>query len=145
MGVSTKTIIAKEQIADFIPQRPPIVMVDEFMGVEESVSMSALTICSDNIFVERGALSECGVIEHIAQSAALRMGYTYKSQGKEVPVGFIGSVNKFKIFAQPKVGERLQTQITIEQELMNISLISARVVSGESIVAECKMKIFLQE
>lgn len=145
MGISTQTIISNEHIIDYIPQRAPIIMVDEFLGVEDTVSRSALTIAEDNIFVDDGKLTECGVIEHIAQSAALRMGYLYKSQGKDVPVGFIGSVNKFAIGLSPRVGDRLLTDITIEQELMNISLISAIVCNGDEKIAECKMKIFLQE
>ena len=140
MGVFEKAVII-----EFIPQRAPIVMVDEFLGVEGNVSVSRLTIEPDNIFCEEGAFSECGVIEHIAQSAALRMGYIYKNQGKEVPLGYIGSVNKFKFYYSPLVGDKLQTKITVEQELMNISLISAVVTKEDIVVAECTMKIFLQE
>lgn len=145
MGISTQAIISNDEILDFIPQRSPIVMVSEFLGIEDNVSMTALTITEDNIFCECGALSDCGVIEHIAQSAAMRMGYIYKSAGRDVPLGYIGSVNKFKIFALPKISERITTEIRIEQEFMNISLISAVVRLGEQIVAECSMKIFLQE
>ncbi len=145
MGVSTQAIISDDEILEFIPQRAPIVMVDAFFGVEDNISATGLTVKSDNIFCEQGVLSECGVIEHIAQSAAMRMGYIYKSAGKEVPIGFIGSVNKFRIYLQPRVAERLMTQIKVEQELLNITLISARVEIEERLVAECTMKIFLQE
>lgn len=145
MGISTKAIISNDEILDFIPQRSPIVMVSEFMGVEDNLSVTALTITQDNIFCEGGVLSECGVIEHIAQGAAMRMGYIYKSAGREVPLGYIGSVNKFKVFTLPKVSERITTEIRVEQEFMNISLISAEVRCGEQVVAQCTMKIFLQE
>ncbi|MEG2493965.1 MAG: hydroxymyristoyl-ACP dehydratase, partial [Rikenellaceae bacterium] len=122
MGVFEKAIISSEEIIEFIPQRAPIIMVDEFFGVEDNISRSGLTIDKDNIFCEEELFSECGVIEHIAQSAAMRMGYIYKSNNKNVPLGYIGSVNKFKIYSLPKVGEKLRTEITIEQEVMNISL-----------------------
>ncbi|MFR9541622.1 MAG: hydroxymyristoyl-ACP dehydratase [Rikenellaceae bacterium] len=145
MGVSTQAIISNDEILEFIPQRAPIVMVDEFFGVEDNLSLSALTITEDNIFCEFGALSECGVIEHIAQSAALRVGYMYRTAGKEVPIGFIGSVNKFKIFGLPKISEKITTEIRVEQEIMNITLISAVVKAEQSVIAECTMKIFLQE
>ncbi len=145
MGVFEKAIISAEEITEFIPQRPPIVMVDQFFGLEDSVSRSGLTVDENNIFCENGALSDCGVIEHIAQSAALRMGYIYKSEGKEVPLGFIGSVNQLRLYHLPKIGESIQTEVRIEQEVMNITLISAVCsIAGEK-VAECKMKIFLQE
>ncbi len=145
MGVFEKAIISGSEIVEFIPQRAPIVMVDEFFGVEGDLSVSALTVAEDNVFCEEGVFSDCGVIEHIAQSAALRVGYIYKSEGREVPLGFIGSVNKVKIYDLPKVGERLRTEIRVEQEVMNITLISAVSRVGERLVAECRMKIYLQE
>ena len=145
MGVSTQAIISNDEVLEFIPQRAPIVMVDEFFGVENNLSVSALTIMEDNIFCECGALVECGVIEHIAQSAALRMGYIFRTAGKNVPIGFIGSVNKFRIFRLPKVSETLTTEIRVEQEIMNITLISAVVRIEQRVIAECTMKIFLQE
>ncbi|MFI3332233.1 MAG: hydroxymyristoyl-ACP dehydratase [Rikenellaceae bacterium] len=145
MGVSTKAIISNEEILEFIPQRAPIVMVDEFFGVDDNLSVSALKITEDNIFCEDGLLGECGIIEHIAQGAALRMGYIYKSAGKAVPIGFIGSVNRFEIFGSPKVGQKIITELRVEQELMNISLVSAQVSCCGEQVARCSMKIFLQE
>ncbi len=145
MGVSAKAIISSDEVLEFIPQRAPIVMVDEFFGVDDNISTSALTIEEGNIFCEDGVLSECGVIEHIAQSAALRVGYLYRMAGKEVPIGFIGSVNRFRIFDLPKLGQRVTTEIRVEQEVMNITLIAAVVKIEQRVVAECAMKIFLQE
>ncbi len=145
MGVFEKAIIPADELVEFIPQRAPIVMVDEFYGLDGDLSMSGLTVSDQNIFCEAGVLSECGLIEHIAQSAALRMGYLYKSAGKDVPLGYIGSVNKFKLYRMPKVGQSIKTQIRLEQEIMNISLISASCRVEGDLVAECMMKIYLQE
>ena len=145
MGVFEKTIISADEIVEFIPQRAPIIMVDEFFGVDGSVSVSGLTVSDGNIFCEGGELSDCGVIEHIAQSAALRVGYIYKNEEKDVPLGFIGSVNKLQLYSLPCVGESLRTEIRVEHEVMNISLISAVTRVDEMVVAECKMKIYLQE
>ena len=68
-----------DNILDLIPQRAPIVMVDEFLGIEDSVSRTRFTVTQDNIFVDNNKLSECGLIEHIAQSAAARVGYIFRS------------------------------------------------------------------
>jgi 3-hydroxymyristoyl/3-hydroxydecanoyl-(acyl carrier protein) dehydratase len=145
MGIADKTIISTDNITEYIPQRQPIVMVDEFYGVDKNVSESGLTITADNFFCENGIFNECGVIEHIAQSAALRVGYVCKSTHTEVPVGYIGAVNKCKIIALPKAGDKLRTTIKIEQEIMDITLISATVKINSELIAECMMKIFLQK
>ena len=130
-------------ILDLIPQRAPIVMVDEFIGIEDNISKTRFTIKADNIFVDDGKLSECGLIEHIAQSAAARVGYVFKNNDQPIPIGYIGSVNTFEINDFPKVGDVISTDIEIIQEVFNITLIQAHCRINDVEIASCKMKIFL--
>lgn len=134
-----------EEIFQLIPQRPPIVMVDKFYGVEGDTSCSGLTVTAENLFCKDGVLQETGVIEHIAQSAAARVGYIALKQKEPVPLGFIGSVDKMKIYHLPTVGNELKTEITVMQEVGDITLISAQVKSEETLIAEGRMKIFLKK
>ena len=134
-----------EGILGLIPQRPPIVMVDSFFGIEENCSYSGLTVTPDNIFCEAGKLQEPGIIEHIAQSAAARIGFIYTRQGAQVPLGFIGSVDKLRIYDLPEVGMKLFTEITVVQEVFDITLIAAQVKADEKLIAECRMKIFIKK
>lgn len=132
-------------IEELIPQRVPIVMVDRLTSIEEGVSYTELEVRADNLFVERGVLSECGLIEHIAQSAAARIGYLFRTRGEAVPIGYIGSVNQFALGRLPRVGERLTTSIRVLQEVYQVSLVEAEVRSGEEVVASSRMKIFLEQ
>lgn len=143
--MNREAIIHGEGILGLIPQRPPIVMVDSFFGIEENCSYSGLTVTSDNIFCEAGKLQEPGIIEHIAQSAAARIGFIYTRQGAQIPLGFIGSVDKLKIYNLPEVGMKLFTEITVVQEVFDITLVSAQVKAGEELIAECRMKIFIKK
>ncbi len=132
-------------IEELIPQRAPIVMVDRLSSIEEGVSYTELEVRADNLFVERGVLSECGLIEHIAQSAAARIGYLFRKRGEAVPIGYIGSVNQFALGRLPRVGKRLTTSIRVLQEVYQVSLVEAEVRSGEEVVASSRMKIFLEQ
>lgn len=134
-----------EEIFQLIPQRPPMVMVDCFFGIEKDISYSGLTISAENLFCQDGALQETGMIEHIAQSAAARIGYIYRLRQESVPLGFIGSVEKMKIYRLPSVGAELYTSITIVQEVFDITLITAQVKEEEELLAECRMKIYLKK
>lgn len=131
-------------IAELIPQREPIVLVDEFLGIgENNISLSQFTVRPENIFVDNGVLDECGVIEHIAQSAAARIGYLCREEKKDVPLGYIGSVNNFQLLSHPKVSDTIVTRIEIIQEVFNISLIEAHCFVNENCIATCRMKIYL--
>lgn len=130
-------------ILDLIPQRPPVVMVDKFIGINGNISETCFLIHENNIFVNNGIFSECGLIEHIAQSAAARMGFIYKSRNQPVPIGYIGSVNDFVITHNPRVGDEISTTIEIIQDIFKITLIQAYCYVNENKIASCRMKIFL--
>ena len=132
-----------DKIIDLIPQRDPIVMVDEFIGFEGNVSKTRFTVYEENIFVDDNRLSECGLIEHIAQSAAARVGYVCRQNNQPIPIGYIGSVNNFELVEFPNVGENILTTIEIVQEVFNITLIKACCYIDDKEIASCKMKIFL--
>jgi predicted hotdog family 3-hydroxylacyl-ACP dehydratase len=140
-----KKTVEKEEILNYIPQRPPIVMVDSFYGVQDSYSFSGLTIDSENIFCEKGKFKEPGLIEHVAQSAALRVGFICHQQKTDVPRGFIGAVKNFRITRLPEVGDKLNTIINVEHDFGDISVITAKVLVDEEIIADCEMKIFIMK
>ncbi|MCQ2202899.1 MAG: hydroxymyristoyl-ACP dehydratase [Bacteroidales bacterium] len=138
-------VVAGADICKYIPQRKPIVMIDSFYGISEeqgnATSVSGLTIGEDNLFVEDGQMIDSGIIEHIAQSGAMQIGYDSISNGRPVPLGFIGSVNKLTINRLPKVGETLNTTIVFEAQVGDITLIGATVKIGDETIASGKMKV----
>lgn len=138
-------LLTGDELLELIPQRSPIVMVDRFFGMDENGSYTGLKVEASNLFCQDGQLDECGITEHIAQSAAVRVGYLYKCAGEEIPVGFIGSVNKMNFYALPQIEEELQTTIRVEQEIFDITLISATVQVNGNTVAEGQLKIFLKK
>jgi predicted hotdog family 3-hydroxylacyl-ACP dehydratase len=145
METPAQIIASGNQITEYIPQRSPIVMVDKFFGVEDAASYTGLTIAPENIFVENGRLCESGIIEHIAQSCALRVGYICKQQNVPVPIGYIAAVKNMVFTTIPVVGDELVTTVKILQEVLDVTLAAAEVRRGQDLVATCEMKIFLNK
>lgn len=138
-------IVSGKEIDGLIPQRPPMVMVDAFYGFDGDKSLTGLTIEADNLFCQTGLLQEPGIIEHIAQSAAVRVGYLYTQRHEPIPLGFIGSIDQLTIHALPAVDKVLATEISVVQEVGDITLIAVRVCSAGQLIAEGRMKIFLKK
>jgi 3-hydroxymyristoyl/3-hydroxydecanoyl-(acyl carrier protein) dehydratase len=135
----------KQKVLNLIPQKPPMAMVDGLLASDEEKTVATLTITAENLFTEDGVFTEPGLIEHIAQTAALRSGYRASLSNEEPPVGFIGSVKRMKIFLLPKVGDTLVTTMTVVMNMENISIIKGEVLVNGKPVAEGEMNIFLQE
>ena len=133
------------EVLDLIPQRHPMVMVDRLIECEEKYALSGLKIKADNIFCVGGTFSEPGVIEHIAQTAALQNGYLAQQNREPVKVGFIGAVKKFKLNRLPSAQEVLQTRIENTHSFENISIVRATVQVNQEIIAETELSIFIQD
>ena len=68
-----------------------------------------------------------------------------RDRKEPVPLGFIGSVEKMKLFRLPSAAAELYTGITIFQEVFDITLITAEVKENDELLAECRMKIYLKK
>ena len=145
-----KPLVEGESILALIPQRAPIVMVDKLLENDETTSVSGFTIKEENIFCENGYFTEPGIIENIAQTAALRAGYTFSLMPKDdanakPPLGFIAAIKKLIIHQLPKVGSELLTEVVVQQIIFDVTLITAKSTVNGELVAECEMKIFLKK
>lgn len=136
-------LISENNITDLLPQREPMVMVSTLVKCEEQLYTTTFKIKEDNIFVQNGVMREPGLIENIAQTAAAGAGYNCKINNKEVPVGYIGAIKNLEIFSLPEVNSEITTNVIIEYEVMNATLIKGFVYQNEKILAQCDMKIFL--
>ena len=134
-----------EDILALIPQKPPFVMVDKLLYADEMLTRSSFIISPDNVLVKHDLFQEAGLIENIAQTAALRAGYMATIEGIEVKPGYIGSVKDFGVFSLPKVGDELLTEITIENQIFNVIIFSGKVWCKDQLLASCEMKVFIGE
>ena len=82
-------------------------------------------------------------MENIAQSAAARAGYISRRENKPIPVGYIGAVKNLEIYSLPKTGDELITEITIENQIFDVTIISGKITCNETVLAKCQIKIFI--
>ena len=133
-------------IKQLIPQRSPIMMVDELLCVNGDEAQCRLVVREDNFFLESdGLIAEVGIIEHIAQSASAFAGYRAIDAGAtEPPVGYIGEVKNFHLSQRPAVGDVLITTITMGPTVDGVTIISGECKreNGEA-VADTRMKIYV--
>ena len=138
-------MITIDNIQTLIPQRPPFVMIDKLLSFSENTTTTGFSIKEDNIFVENSLFKEPGLIENIAQTAAARAGYVSQTENKPVLVGYIGAISSLQVLLLPKTGDELITEITIENQIFDVTLISGKITCNGQPVAQCKMKIFISQ
>jgi 3-hydroxyacyl-[acyl-carrier-protein] dehydratase len=131
-------------IKSLIPQREPIIMIDKIISHSDEKTSTSLTIKETNIFVEENIFQSSGLIEHIAQSSAARMGIQTTEEGKNPLLGYIASIKNLTISRLPVVGETIQTEIIITNKINNIIVVKAESRVEGIIVADCELKVFIE-
>ena len=133
-----------ENILQYVPQRSPFLMIDDLIDSDDKKTSTSFFIREDNLLVQEGKFSEAGLIENIAQTAAARAGVT-AAKNKPVAVGYIAAVQNLEVFALPSVNTTIHTEITAENEILNVLLISGKATCNGELLATCNMKIFIDQ
>lgn len=129
-------------ILTLIPQRPPFVMVDKLLSFEMERVSTSFAVRSDHILCEAGHLSEAAIIENIAQTCAVRLGYiNVYIKNRKTNLGYIGSIRHLEIVTLPKINDVLYTEVEVEEEVFQLSLVKAVVKVNNTIIAVGEMKI----
>ena len=71
----TRGLLCSIDIHELLPQQKPFVMVGRLIHFDERTTETETEIKADNIFVDDGLFSASGLIENIAQTCAVRIGY----------------------------------------------------------------------
>lgn len=133
-------ILDKTFVENLIPQKSPFVMVDKLLFFEENKIIAGLTIPQENIFTLNSVFQEAGLVEHMAQSVALYTGYQYYLQNEPAPTGYIGSIKTIIINRLPKLGENVETTVSVLQEFMGVTLVDIISKVNDEIIGSSQMK-----
>ncbi len=129
-------------IHELLPQQEPFVMVDRLVGFDVRTTVTETTVTADNLFVDGGLFSESGLVENIAQTCAVRLGYVNKYILKaDIQIGYIGAVRNMTFHELPPVGASLTTTVVVREEVFGVTLADARIESGGRLIVSAEMKI----
>ena len=138
-------IVNSDTILDYIPQREPMVLISRIYKCDERSIVTGFDITDSHILNQSNKLTESGIIENMAQTAASMAGFVAVKNGTKPVLGFIGNIKNLVINFLPPSGNELYTEVITKTQVMNVSIIEAYSYSNNELVATCEMKIFLQE
>jgi len=144
ISVSTP-IVDSDTILQYIPQRAPMVLISKIYECTKDSVITGFDIVDEHILSQKGVLTESGIIENMAQTAASMAGYEAIKNGTKPLVGFIGNIKNLTIHNLPQINNELITEVKTKTQVMNVSIIEANSYCNNQLVATCEMKIFLQE
>lgn len=136
-------MIKGKELFDLLPQSSPMLMIDTLVSSDSEKTETKLTVTKENIFYTNNTFRETGIIENMAQTAAVRSGFEAKKNNISIKTGYIASIKNLIINYLPSLNQTLTTKVIQKSEIGNISLIQSIVSVGEKQIAECEMTIIL--
>jgi predicted hotdog family 3-hydroxylacyl-ACP dehydratase len=140
-----KPIVNSDTILQYIPQRAPIVLISRIYKCDETSVVTGFDIVNEHILTQNGKLTESGIVENMAQTAASMAGFEAVVNKTQPRVGFIANIKNLVINFLPEAGNEILTEVKTKTQVMNVSIIEANSYCNNQLVASCEMKIFLQE
>jgi 3-hydroxyacyl-[acyl-carrier-protein] dehydratase len=137
-------LAGKDHITDYIPQRHPMVMIDDLLEASDTHAVTRLKIDAVNIFVENSRLKEPGLVENIAQTAAAHVGYQCSLKNIPVPIGYIAAVKNLEIFHFPELNSVITTSVRIVNQVLDVTLAEGKIEQNGELCCSCEMRIFVK-
>ncbi|RUT70704.1 ABC transporter permease [Flavobacterium cupreum] len=142
-------------IQNYLPHRPPLLMVDLILNVDASFVETVFLIREDNIFVSNGVFIEAGLIENTAQTCSAIVGkkYFFDENGSENEninvIGFISAIKNLKIHQLPKAYDTIITRANLvskfEGDDYTLCTMSCESLLGDKKLLECEINLFIQK
>ncbi|MBO4761741.1 MAG: pseudouridylate synthase [Bacteroidales bacterium] len=138
----TDDFLRSVDIHAVLPQQEPFVMVGRLVSFGLESSTTETVIDENNIFVDDGFFSPCGMMENIAQTCAARIGFYNKYiLGRDVRIGYIGAIRDYEIRGKARVGALVSTTVDVLEEVFGMTLAEAVVRCDGEIIATCQVKL----
>ena len=134
-------LVSKEEILNYIPHRPPFVLIDVLISASPEIFESEFFVDADHLLVENGFFQESGLMENIAQTCAAGFGFLDRENTAAPKTGFIGAITKAEVYALPAIGSTITTTVTTLHQLGNIFLVKGLNSAEGRKLLECEMKI----
>jgi len=123
-----------------ILQQPPFRFVDDMLDYVDDRIRCSHKIKADNPMLEGNKLPAEGLIECMAQTAAVKSSIDDPKNADNV--GYLVSVKNLVLSGQVGVGDTVVMDLILIQKLMQFSIFGARLYKDEMLIAECELRIF---
>ena len=130
-------------IDEFIPQKPPMRVVDNITRIGERTADVSVTISEDMPFVDQdGIVDETLYLEMMAQSIAAFNGFMHAGGASFFHEGLLLGAKKLTISGQSKVGDKLDISVFKQARYGDFGIIKGVIFKKDEIIASGEIKIW---
>jgi len=146
--------LEKIDISNFLPHRPPFLMVDKILTLDDENVSASFKIEKDCIFIKNNQFNELGLVENAAQTCSAIVGRSYfedddiEGKGTKL-IGFISAIKKIEVYAYPTIGNTIISKANLESRFdingFSICALKCHIFENENKLLSCEMNLVIQE
>jgi len=130
-------------VGRFIPQQPPMQIIDTLDSIGERTAKINVTISNDMLFVrDDGTLDESAYLELIAQSIAAQAGFKQTGITNQAIDGFLLGAKNLEILAPAHIGDTLTISILKYARFGDFGIFKGQIFRGEDLLAQGEVKVW---
>ena len=76
------------------------------------------------------------MVENIAQTAAVQVGYIFKRKGMSVPIGYIAGIKDLRINELARVGSTITTAVRMLNQVLDVTLVEGTIKLDDKILGK---------
>ena len=93
-------------------------------------------------FCRSGYFAEPGMVENIAQTAAVHVGYQCALKKLPIPIGYIAAIKDLRVKALPKQNSTITTSVKVINKVLDITVVQGKIEHEGELLCSCEMRIF---
>ena len=130
-------------VGRFIPQQPPMQVIDTLTSIGERTANINVTISNDMLFVrDDGTLDETVYIELIAQSIAAQAGFKQLGITSQAVDGFLLGAKNLEIYGPAHIGDTLTISLEKYARFGAFGIFKGKVFRGQDLLAQGEVKVW---
>jgi predicted hotdog family 3-hydroxylacyl-ACP dehydratase len=128
--------------ADYIPHRPPMLLIDDIVEVTEDRAVCRSTIHPDCVFARDGMVHPSAMIEFVAQACAVWVGVTNSREGTAPQLGFIVACREVDLAVNSfAVGDELTITATKVLGQDQLAAFTGTVTRGDELCVSIQLSV----
>ncbi|MDR0828120.1 MAG: hypothetical protein LBN33_09665 [Desulfovibrio sp.] len=128
-----------------LPHAGPMCCIERLLSSSRTAAVAEVLLTPRHSLVSDGTLDNAGCVELAAQTAGAMQGYDLYMKGQPPKFGYLAGAQDFIFHAPARAGDLLTIKVTIEAELGEVSVLSSRILRGETLLAEGRIKVYVPE
>ena len=144
----------KIDISNFLPHRPPFLLLDKILILNDEEVSASFTIKKDNLFVENNHFNEMGLVENAAQTCSSIVGKSYfddddiDGKGAKL-IGFISAIKKITAFSCPKVGSTIISNAKLtsrfDSDSYSVCSLECNIFDESTLLLSCELNLMIKD